>query len=202
IIKLILRLWDNYQGNVCINNKDIRNIKISSLRNKISYISQDIFLLNGTLRENLQSKKNELDDCLIDILYKVNLGMWFEKLTNGLDTNLGENGAKISGGEKQRIVIARTILQKPQVIIFDEATSMLDEKTEENIISLIKKEFQNCLIIFITHRLRSINSVDSILVLDNGKIVEIGTFKELINNSESLFGKMFMRGANLSGDCN
>ncbi|MDD7290533.1 MAG: ABC transporter ATP-binding protein [Veillonella caviae] len=202
IIKLILRLWDNYQGNVCINNKDIRNIKISSLRNKISYISQDIFLLNGTLRENLQSKKNEPDDCLIDILYKVNLGMWFEKLTNGLDTNLGENGAKISGGEKQRIVIARTILQKPQVIIFDEATSMLDEKTEENIISLIKKEFQNCLIIFITHRLRSINSVDSILVLDNGKIVEIGTFKELINNSESLFGKMFMRGANLSGDCN
>lgn len=202
IVKLILRLWDKYQGNICINNKDIRNIKINSLRSKISYISQDIFLLNGTLRENLQSKKNESDDCLIDILYKVNLGAWFKKLTKGLDANLGENGAKISGGEKQRIVIARTILQNPQVIIFDEATSMLDEKTEENIINLIKNEFQNCLIIFITHRLRSINSVDAILVLDNGKIVETGTFKELTNDTESLFGKMFMRRVDLDGDCN
>lgn len=196
IVKLIFRLWDEYQGNICANNTNIRDIRISSLRSKISYLSQDIFLLNGTLRENLQSKNNEPDDCLIKILYKVNLGLWFEKLKNGLDTNLGENGARISGGEKQRIVIARAILQKPQVLILDEATSMLDEKTEENILSLIKNEFQSCLIIFITHRLKSINCADSILVLDKGKIVETGTFKELINNSESLFGKMHIRRVN------
>ena len=202
IVKLILRLWDKYEGDIYINNKDIRTIKIDSLRNKMSYISQDIFLLNGTLRENLQSKGNEPDDCLIDVLYKVNLGTWFENLTKGLDTVLGENGAKISGGEKQRIVIARTILQNPQVIIFDEATSMLDEKNEENIISLIKNELKNCLIIFITHRLRSINSVDSILVLDNGRIVETGTFKELRSNNKSLFRKMFLNGEELDGNSN
>ncbi|MCF0126164.1 MAG: ABC transporter ATP-binding protein [Clostridia bacterium] len=202
IVKLMLRLWDRFQGDIYINNKEIRQINIDSLRSKISYISQDLFLMNGTLRDNLQSEELESDECLIDVIYKVNLGEWFENLSNGLDTNLGDNGCRMSGGEKQRIVIARTILQSPQVLILDEATSMLDEITEKSIFDLIKMEFNNCIIMVITHRLKSLNLVDSIVVLNKGVIAEEGTYKELLNNRESLFGKMFANGVGLNENYN
>lgn len=194
IVKLMFRLWDRYEGDIYIDSNNIKDIRLKSLRGQMAYISQDIFLLNDTLRKNLQSNKNVKDDVLMGLLNKVELGTWFENLPEGLDTILGDNGAKLSGGEKQRVIIARTILQNPKIIIFDEATSMLDEKTEKKIIDLIRREFKESLVVMITHRLRSIESVDNILVLDKGQIVEEGKFSELISNNQGVFYNMFKRG--------
>ena len=198
IVKILPAIIKNYEGNVFVDNHELREYSISSLRKRIGMISQDVFIFNDTLRNNLLiAKPDATDEELIKALKKAKADFVFEKLENGLDTPLGEKGSRLSGGERQRISIARIFLKKPDIVIIDEGTSALDVETEEFITEQLNREFKEKTMIMITHRLKTLSIVDKIVVVDNGKIVEEGSEDELVAK-KGIFYKFFV----LSGQDN
>jgi subfamily B ATP-binding cassette protein MsbA len=192
IVKILPAIIKTYQGNVFLDEHELREYSISSLRKKIGMISQDVFIFNDTLRNNLLiAKPDATDEELIEALKKAKADFVFDKLEKGLDTPLGEKGSRLSGGERQRISIARIFLKKPDIVIIDEGTSALDVETEEFITEQLHKEFKNNTMIMITHRLKTLAIVDKIAVVENGKIVEEGTEKELVEK-KGIFYKFFV----------
>ncbi|MCR4568490.1 MAG: ABC transporter ATP-binding protein/permease [Pseudobutyrivibrio sp.] len=170
LVKLIYRILEVNEGSIVIDGYNVNQIGIDNIRSQIAYISQEVFIANGTLRENLCVSENIKDKDIIRILEKVCLGDWYYKLERGLDTNLGDNGVKISGGERQRIAMARALLRNSSIILLDEATSMLDEKTESQIIDLISKLFDGKTLIMITHKKSIAKKMDNVIEIKNGSI--------------------------------
>lgn len=180
LITLITRLFDPSKGKILIDGVDLNNYNIGSWRSKLGVVTQNAIIFNDPARENISfgmeiSDKKILKACQDSGCYEV-----IKKLPNGLDTPLGEHGYKISGGEAQRIAIARAIIREPDILIFDEATSNLDSRNEQIILDTLDQHRDKCTLIVIAHRLSTISSADQIIVLKNGMISEVGTHSELV----------------------
>ncbi len=180
LVKILPALITEYNGKVLIDGIELRKYSVFSLREKIGMVSQDVFIFNDTLRNNLLIAKPEAtEDELIDALKKAKADFAFD-LDKGLDTVLGEKGSRLSGGERQRISLARIFLKNPDILIFDEATSALDVETEELVMEEIRRYFKDKTVFLITHRLKLLDIADRIVVMENGRIVEEGTKEQLI----------------------
>lgn len=184
IINLITRLLEPQLGKVYIGNELLNNIQLHKWRRQCKVITQEIILLNVSLRENMcfGYTKNITDKEIIYALKLAGAYNFVKKLPNGLDTNLGPNGLRLSGGQQQRISIARAMIDKPNYIIFDEATSNLDTVNEEAIISTLQALKKNTTIIVIAHRLSVIKNADKIIYIDKGKVMSEGKHEKLIKN--------------------
>lgn len=192
LAKLLLRLYDPVSGAIKIGDSDIKDVSIESLRNKIGVVNQETFLFDGSIRKNIAyGNKDFEDDDIIRAAEQSQCTEFISSLSDGYNTIIGERGQKLSGGQKQRLAIARAIVRQPDVLIFDEATSSVDNKTER----LIQKTFmdikQGRTMIIIAHRLSTIRNCDNIYVIKNSRIHEQGTHDELMKNSESFYAELW-----------
>ena len=184
IVNLLPRLYDVNQGCVKIGRNDVRSFDLNYLRSSIGVVTQDSYLFNGTIRENLLYAKEDATEAeLLDAIRKANLTEFIENQPDGLDTIVGNRGLKLSGGEKQRLSIARIILKDPRILILDEATSALDSISENAIQDALEALMQGRTSIVIAHRLSTILKADRILVVANGTISEQGTHDELLEKN-------------------
>lgn len=184
LMKLLVGLYRPQEGNIFYNKLDENTIHFDDLRKQIGFVTQDTNLFSGTIRENLlfvNPMATEVD--LMDVLQKASCSNLITRAEKGLDTMIGEGGLKLSGGEKQRLSIARALLRKPHLLIFDEATSALDSLTEEEITDTIKdiSSAKEHISILIAHRLSTIMHADRIYVLEKGSVVETGTHESLLS---------------------
>ena len=183
LIKLLFRFYEIKNGEIKIDGTNINNIDIASLRSNIGLVNQEIFLFDGTIRENICYPNTDIDDSLLmEVAQSSQCLEFIEKLDNGFDTIVGERGQKLSVGQKQRIGIARALYKKPEILIFDEATSAVDNETEYLIQKALKEISKSCTTIVIAHRLSTIKNADKIIVLGNEKVLEEGTHQHLIEN--------------------
>lgn len=183
LVKLLVGLYKPVEGEIYFNNEASVDIRYNELRRQIGFVTQDTQLFAGTIRENLLFvKADATDDEMLEALHKASCDYLLQRSSKGLDTILGEGGMKLSGGEKQRISIARALLRNPRLLIFDEATSALDSLTEEDITNTIREisDSREQITILIAHRLSTIMHADVIYVLEKGRIVETGTHAELL----------------------
>lgn len=182
LVKLLVGLYPPAEGAILYNNIDSKEIDMLNLRQQLGFVTQDAQLFSGTIRENLLFVKPDASDQeLLDALHKASCQNLLKRAENGLDTTIGEGGIKVSGGEKQRLSIARAILRHPNLLIFDEATSALDSITEEEITSTIRQiSDQDRITVLIAHRLSTIMHADKIFVLEQGKIIEQGKHEDLL----------------------
>ncbi|CAH6720068.1 iron-sulfur clusters transporter Atm1p, mitochondrial [[Candida] jaroonii] len=193
ILRLVFRFYDVTEGRILIDGQDIRDVKLSSLRKNIGIVPQDTPLFNETIRENIRyGNLQAKDDEINDIIAKVQLDKLIKELPEGIETIVGERGMMISGGEKQRLAIARLLLKKSPITFFDEATSALDTHTEQNLLKTIRTVFadSNYTNISIAHRLRTIADSDKIIVLNKGSVEEEGTHYELLSK-DSLYANLW-----------
>ena len=181
LAKLFLKFFDFEKGEININDFNIKDIDITFLREKISYISQDIFLFNNTLKENLILNETIKMEEVIEMAKKINAYDFINQLPQRFNYVIEENGANLSMGQKQRLSILRALLKKPDILIMDEATSNLDTITENIIQNTLNNLDMEMTIIIIAHRLSTIRMCDRIYVLDKGEIIESGTHEELVN---------------------
>ena len=182
IVNLIPRLWDVTSGEVQFEGVDVRRLDLSWLRAQIGIVSQETYLFNGTIRENLRyAKEDATEEQMLEACRKANILDFIENQVDGLDTIVGNRGLKLSGGEKQRISIARVLLKDPALLVFDEATSALDSISEAKIQEAIDPLIETRTSILIAHRLSTILSADEILVIKDGRIAERGTHAELLS---------------------
>ncbi len=182
IINLIPRLYDCQEGEVLFGGTDVKKLDLAFLRRNVGIVSQETYLFNGTIRENLLYAKPEAtEEELIAACRKANIYEFVQKQEAGLDAMVGNRGLKLSGGEKQRISIARVLLKDPALLIFDEATSALDSISEAKIQEAIEPIIQTRTSILIAHRLSTILAADEILVVKDGHIVERGRHAQLVN---------------------
>ena len=184
VINLLPRFFDPIEGEIRIDGQNINKIKLSSLRKNISMVSQDIMLFDDTIRANISYAK--LDASEEEIKKACNFAAandFIQSLPESYQTMIGENGIKLSGGQKQRISIARAVLKNSPIILLDEATSSLDSESEEKVQNAIINLTKNKTTLVIAHRLSTIIRADKIFVLNQGKIVDIGTHTELLENS-------------------
>ena len=181
LINLLPRLYDVTGGSVTIDGNDVRDIDLSFLRGGIGLVSQDTYLFNGTIRENLlYAKPNATEEELREVCRKANILDLIESSPDGMETMVGNRGLKLSGGEKQRLSIARVLLKDPDIVIFDEATSALDSINERKIQDAIDPIVEERTSILIAHRLSTILAADEIAVLKDGRIVERGQHEDLL----------------------
>ena len=181
IINLIPRLYDCQEGTVSFGGTDVKKLKLQFLRKNVGIVSQETYLFNGTIRENLlYAKPDASEEELIAACKKANIYEFVEKQELGLDAMVGNRGLKLSGGEKQRLSIARVLLKDPALLIFDEATSALDSISEAKIQEAIEPIIQQRTSILIAHRLSTILAADEILVVKDGRIVERGVHGDLV----------------------
>lgn len=184
IVNLLPRLYDVCRGSVKIGNNDVRAFDLVYLRNSIGVVTQDSYLFNGTIRENLlYAKEDATDEELMHAIETASLTDFIKNQPEGLDTVVGNRGLKLSGGEKQRLSIARIILKNPSILILDEATSALDSISENAIQDALEKLMKDRTSIVIAHRLSTILKADRILVVANGTISEQGTHDELLQKN-------------------
>jgi len=183
IVDLLTRLLDQQEGQILVNGMDFKEISLRSWRKAVSYISQDVFLFNTSVRDNIMGgNPNASEEDVVDFARKANAHEFISNLSEGYETILGDRGLKISGGERQRIAIARGLIRNPQLLIFDEATSALDPESEKLLQESLNSFAEKRTVIIITHKLNSVKKADKIIVLDKGQVIEEGTFEELINN--------------------
>lgn len=180
IVNLLLRLYDVDKGGVYIDDTNIKDYDIFSYLKKVGFVSQDTFIFNSSIRDNIAFGEQYTDQEVLEAAKFANADEFIKKMPDGYDTLVGDRGLRLSGGEKQRIAIARAIIRKPEILILDEATSSLDNVSEAIVQLAINKVSKNCTTFIIAHRLSTIQNADMIHVLDNGRIVESGTHKELL----------------------
>ncbi|CAN1486572.1 MdlB ABC-type multidrug transport system, ATPase and permease components [Spirosomataceae bacterium] len=184
LVKLLVGLYKANNGKVFYNNIDSDHLNIDELRNQIGFVTQDTQLFSGTIRENLLFvNPTATDELMLDKMRKAACHNLLSRAENGLDTVIGEGGMKISGGEKQRLSIARALLRNPKIFVFDEATSALDSLTEQEITSTVREVTENgdYITVMIAHRLSTIMHADRIYVLEKGEIIEVGKHAELLD---------------------
>ena len=186
LISLVPRLYDVNSGAIKMDGKDLRDWPLQELRDHIGFVTQDTFLFNDTIRANLLYAKPEAqDDELMDACRRAGISEFIESLADGLDTLVGNRGVRLSGGEKQRLSLARVILKDPEVILLDEATASLDSVSESHIQEALEPLLKEKTSLVVAHRLSTILDSDRILVLQDGFICDAGTHAELLENSEA-----------------
>lgn len=188
-IKLVMKFYEVQQGRIFLDGNDIRDIDTTYLRSKIGYVPQEIFLFSGTVRENIALHNPDASlEAVIEAAKKAGAHEFIENLPKRYETVLGEHGGGLSGGEKQRIALARALLGKPSLIILDEATSSLDTVSEMEIHRVIRQlKTENISVILIAHRLTTVTGCDRIFVMKDGKIVEQGDHRQLLNDKGLYF---------------
>jgi ATP-binding cassette, subfamily B, heavy metal transporter len=185
LVKLLFRFYDPVSGRIAIDDQDIRHISQESLRRAIGIVPQDTVLFNDSIFENVRYGDPEAEDAAVeDAIRLAHLDEFIGSLPAGRDTMVGERGLKLSGGEKQRVAIARTILKRPPILVFDEATSSLDSKTEQAILAALRDISRDHTSLVIAHRLSTVVDADRIMVLHQGEIVESGTHQQLLDKGE------------------
>ena len=191
LIQLLHRFFDPNSGSVQIEGIDIRELDRSSFLSQIALVPQETLLFGGTVRENiLYGKLDATFAELVDAAKSAHAHEFISKLKNGYDTPVGEKGVKLSGGERQRIAIARALLKNPKILVLDEATSALDNQSEYLIQEALDRLMVNRTTLVIAHRLSTVHNADKIIVLDQGRVVEMGNHKELMVN-ENLYYHLY-----------
>ena len=190
IIKLLLRFYDTISGSVNIGSNEIKNIKIKNLRENIGYVSQDIFMFDGSIKDNIAYPNIGDNDKVVTAAKQSQAHEFIMKLESGYDTLIGERGQKLSEGQKQRIAIARAIYKNPPILIFDEATSSVDNETELLLQKALYNISKDRTTIVIAHRLSTVRNADNIFVLGNGSIIESGNHNELLNK-KGVYNKLW-----------
>ncbi|WP_430462611.1 ABCB family ABC transporter ATP-binding protein/permease [Thalassolituus sp. LLYu03] len=181
LTKLLFRFYDAQQGSIQIDGQDIRSIPQVALREVLGIVPQDTVLFNDTLRNNLlYASPDATEDQLMQVIRMAHLDALVNDCPAGLETVVGERGLKLSGGEKQRIAIARMLLKRPAIMVFDEATSSLDSRTERGIMAAIREVAQGHTALIIAHRLSTVVEADAIAVMEQGQVVEYGTHQALL----------------------
>lgn len=184
MLRLISRLYDYDKGLISIGGKDIKEISTKSLFENISIVFQNVELFNATVFENIKiGREDATDEEVLQAAKLANVDKMVEKFSDGFNTMIGENGSKLSGGERQRISIARAFLKNSPIILLDEISASIDVENEKEIQKSINKLIENKTVLVISHRLKSIEKVDKIVVMNNGKIDSIGKHEELLNES-------------------
>ncbi|MCS5562000.1 MAG: ABC transporter ATP-binding protein/permease, partial [Marinobacter nauticus] len=184
LIKLLLRFYDPSHGDIRIDGQPIREVSLKSLRDAIGLVSQDVYLFEGSIRDNLAYGKPDASaEEIIDAARTAEAWSFIEALPEGLDTPVGERGIRLSGGQRQRLSLARALLKNPPILVLDEATSAVDNETEAAIQRSLKRIGHNRTVIMIAHRLSTIVDADTIAVVENGRIVEEGDHNSLIHNN-------------------
>lgn len=198
LVSLILRLYDVTEGKVLIHGQDVKAYDLKALRDSIAIVLQNNVLFSGTIKENLlwgnasATMEEVIEACKIACAEE-----FIQRLPNGLEYDLGQGGVNVSGGQKQRLCIARALLKRPKVIIFDDSTSACDMETERQILKGIRS-LKNVTSIIIGQRITSVMEADRIIILDSGKIVDIGTHNELLQQSE-IYKELYQQ--QLGGAC-
>jgi ATP-binding cassette subfamily B protein/subfamily B ATP-binding cassette protein MsbA len=181
LINLLTRFYEYDQGVITIDGVPVHELNKSFLRRNIGYVTQESFLFNGSVRDNmLIGRKDATDEQIWDALTSANADAFVKRLPKGLDTHVGERGVKLSVGEKQRVSIARALLRNPPILLLDEATASVDTETERQIQEALDRLMQQRTSFVIAHRLSTVRHADRIYVLEHGEIVESGTHEELI----------------------
>lgn len=185
LVYLIPRFYDASSGRILIDGKDIKNFKISSLRQQIGLVLQDVFIFTGTIKDNVSfSRPDASMDEIMDAAKHARIHDFIMSLPEGYNTIVGERGVTLSGGQRQRITIARALLVKPKILILDDALSFVDAKTEKEIQEALEEAMKGKTSFIIAQRLSTIKNADKIMILDNGEIAEFGTHKELMTRSQ------------------
>ena len=178
-------MYDNYDGTITMDGVNIKKLDKDTIRGNITIVSQNPYIFNMSIKDNLKLVKNDLtEEEMVEACKLACLDEYISSLPNKYDTVVGEGGVNLSGGEKQRLAIARAFLQKTEIILFDEASSALDNETQAKIQQAIDNLQKDYTILMIAHRLSTIKNADRILLLDGGKIKAEGTHKELLKNSK------------------
>src|SRR5690606_17146327 len=179
--RLLFRFYDVWEGSIKINDIDVRDLEQASLRRHIGIVPQDTVLFNDTILYNIAyGRPGASREEIVEAARAARIHEFIESLPEGYDTRVGERGLKLSGGEKQRVAIARTLLKNPPILVFDEATSALDTRTERAIQDELRQISRHRTTLIIAHRLSTVVDADRILVLDHGKVVEQGSHRELL----------------------
>jgi ABC transporter fused permease/ATP-binding protein len=185
---MLLRFYDPIQGEILIDGINIKNIPLSTLRNQMAIVPQEVLLFGGTIRENIAYGKPEASmEEIIEAARQANALSFIESFPDKFDTIVGERGIQLSGGQRQRIAIARAVLKNPAILILDEATSSLDSESERLVQDALEKLMKGRTSFVIAHRLSTIHSADKILVIDKGSVAEAGTHEELIHKENGIY---------------
>ena len=188
---LLPRFYDPTDGDIFVDSLNLKDLALKDLRNLFGIVTQNVILFNDTIRNNIiQGNENASDDDIAKAIKSSNLEDLIDKLDHGLDTYIGENGVKLSGGEKQRLSIARALIKNPDILILDEATASLDSESEKKVHAAIDNLIIDRTVIIIAHRLSTIVNANKILVMDNGKIINVGSHDELLISSE-IYKKLY-----------
>jgi len=191
LVSLVPRFYDPTAGRVLIDGQDIKSVKMKSLREKIGLVAQETILFNDTVLNNISyGRKDASRDDIIKAAKAANAHEFIEKMPEGYDTFIGDRGHNISGGEKQRLSIARALLKNPPILILDEATSQLDTESEQLVQDALNKLMKNRTVLVIAHRLSTVRNADAIVVLEDGKIEGMGKHDELMAR-DSLYKKLY-----------
>lgn len=193
LLKLLFRFYDTKGGSVLVDGQDVRGLKQESLRDAIGLVPQDVVLFNASMKDNLlYGRPGASDADLRDAAQRAQLLEFIDKLPKGWDTRVGERGVKLSGGERQRVGIARAILKNPAILVLDEATSALDSATEQEVQGALDEAAKGRTTLMVAHRLSTVAGADEIIVLNEGKIVERGTHRELLDRA-GLYADLWSR---------
>lgn len=192
LVDLIPRFYDPIKGSILIDGEDIRNFTIDSLRGKMGIVTQETFLFNSSIQDNIAyGLENYPSEKVIEAAKAANAHEFIMQTPDGYETVVGERGVKLSGGQRQRLTIARAILKNPDIMIFDEATSALDSESEILVQEAIERMMKNRTTFVIAHRLSTIRNATRILVIDRGKILQAGTHQELMLKENGLYKKLY-----------
>lgn len=192
IAQLLLRLYDVSEGSINLDDVPVQNIKLQDLRSQISYVPQDVFLFSDTVENNIRfGIPNASKDAVVQAAKIAGVHKEIEQFANGYQTMIGERGVTLSGGQKQRVSIARALIKKPSIIIFDDSLSAVDAKTEKEIMGRLNEYLSDKTAIIITHRVFSLLEFDRIIVLDNGAIAEQGSHHQLMQIPNGQYAKLY-----------
>lgn len=192
MVNILPRFYDIKSGSVMIDDIDVRDIELNSLRDNIAIVFQDNFLFSGSIRNNIVLGQENISEEKINKAIKAAcLDEFIQSLDNGLDTQIGERGVLLSGGQKQRIAIARAFLKDAPIVVLDEATSALDNKSEAIVQQAIENLMKDRTVLIIAHRLSTVKNADQIIVVNYGEIVEQGTHEELMNKENSIYASLY-----------
>jgi subfamily B ATP-binding cassette protein MsbA len=188
LVGLLPRFYSGFTGDILLDDVSIDEYTLASLRNQISFVGQNVTLFNDTIGNNIAYGNGSVSrDQVIDASKKASAWEFIKDLPDGIETMIGEDGTRVSGGQRQRLAIARALLKDAPILILDEATSALDNESERNIQVELERLMQGKTTLVIAHRLSTIEKADKIIVMDHGKIVEQGTHKELLDNKGYYF---------------